>query len=112
MRCAGLPNHVLNIVTLYGDEKRIEQLRKEQMQEEGGAGILSPVKGSLRIPNSEDTTFLQSVPIGETLPSFPSKAPPEELSGSGHLMDERKTESVRNAFGRKKKSGCRDANKA
>lgn len=60
MRCAGLPNHVLNIVTLYGDEKMIEQLRKEQMQEGGGAGSLDfqkiiPMPESLNIESGSRT---------------------------------------------------------
>lgn len=55
-----MPNHVLNIVTLYGDEKRIEQLRKEQMQEEGGAGSLDfqkiiPMPESLNIESGSRT---------------------------------------------------------
>ena len=61
VRCAELPNHVLNIVTLYGDEKRIEQLRNEQLQEGGGPGSLDfqkiiPMPESLNIESGSRTS--------------------------------------------------------
>lgn len=56
-----MPNHVLNIVTLYGDEKRIEQLRNEQLQEGGGPGSLDfqkiiPMPESLNIESGSRTS--------------------------------------------------------